>query len=162
MSEVLSGVVRLQDGIAFQATSGSDHIITLDGRPEHGGAGRGPSPMELLLLALGSCTGMTVLDLLRRRRQEVSGYEIHLEGEQTDVHPRIFKRIQVEHRIRGHALDPAIVGRAIELAATRYCPVMAMLGKATTIDERYRLIDDATGAELMGGAIGFHVARSQP
>ena len=153
MSEVLNGVVRLLGGTAFQATSGSGHAVTLDARPEHGGADRGASPMELVLLALGGCTGMTVLDMLRRRRQDVRGYEIRLEGEQAEAHPRVFKRIGVEHLIRGRDLDPAIVRRAIELAATRYCPVMAMLGKVATIDESYRLIDDETGADLPGGRI---------
>ncbi len=153
MTETLSGVVRLLEGTAFEAVSGSGHALTLDGRPEHGGADRGASPMELVLLALGGCTGMTVLDMLRRRRQDVRGYEIRVEGEQAAAHPRIFRRIDVEHRIRGRDLDPAIVRRAIELAATRYCPVMAMLGRVATIDESYRLIDDETGAELMDGQI---------
>ena len=153
MSEVLNGVVRLLDGLAFQAVSGSGHSVTLDARPEHGGTDRGASPMELILLALGGCTGITVLDMLRRRRQDGSGYEIRLEGEQADAHPRVFKRIGVEHVIRGRDLDSAVVQRTIELAATRYCPVMAMLGKVATIDESFRLIDEETGADLMGGQI---------
>ncbi|HVC33570.1 MAG TPA: OsmC family protein [Chloroflexota bacterium] len=146
----LAGTVELIQGMAFQATSGSGHGVTLDATPEIGGADRGAGPMELLLLGLGGCTGMSVLSVLTRLRQDVSGYRIRLHGEQADEHPKVFTRITLDHVFHGRGLDPERVRRALELASTRYCPAMAMLGKVARIEETYRLIDAEAGVDVSG------------
>lgn len=113
--------------MAFQATGPSGHSVTLDASPEHGGSGRGPSPMELLLEALAGCTGMDVISLLRKMRQRVTAYEVRVSGTPASEHPRIYTHVEVEHIVSGEQLDRAKVERAVELSATRYCPVSATL-----------------------------------
>jgi putative redox protein len=106
--------------------------------------------MELLLVGLGGCTGMDVISILRKMRQNVTGYEVRLRGERAADHPKVFTSIFVEHVVRGRGLSGESVRRAVELSATRYCSAAAMLGKVAHIEESYRMIDDATGQEQAG------------
>ncbi|HEV7215289.1 MAG TPA: OsmC family protein [Chloroflexota bacterium] len=145
MAAALSGTVTLLDAMAFEATAGSGHVIQLDSAPEHGGADRGARPMELLLLGLGGCTGMDVISLLRKMRQEVTAYQVELQAERTEEHPRIITDISVVHVVRGRGLDQPLIGRAIKLSATRYCPASAMLSRAAVVHHCYRLLDDTNG-----------------
>ncbi len=102
------------------------------------GAGRAAEPKETLLAALAGCTGMDVASILRKKRQAVETYEIVVEGASGPDHPRVFTRIEVEHRVRGNVTAEAL-RRSIELSATQYCPVNAMLSQSVTIEHRYRL-----------------------
>lgn len=107
--------------------------------------------MEVVLLAFGGCTGMDVISILRKMRQEVSGYEVRLVGERTEEQPTVFTDVTVEHVVRGRNLNVANVRRAVELSATRYCPVAAMLRKGgVNVADSYRVIDEATGQEDAG------------
>ena len=150
MSDTLSATVDLLDGMAFRATSGTGHVVVMDAAPEVGGGDAGARPMEMLLLGLGGCTGMDVISMLRKMRQDVSSYQIRLCGQRATEHPKIFTAITVEHVVRGRALSLEAVKRAVELSATRYCSAAAMLGRAAHIDETYRIIDDTTGQEQTG------------
>lgn len=145
MPDVLTGVVTLRSEMAFEATGGSGHTIVLDSAADHGGADAGLRPMELLLLGLGGCTGMDVISLLRKMRQDVVSYQVELRAERDDEHPRIMREITVLHIIQGRDLDPKLALRAIELSATRYCPASAMLSQAALIHHRCRLVDTVTG-----------------
>jgi putative redox protein len=146
----LEGTVELVEGMTFSATSGTGHTLTLDAASDVGGANRGPRPMELLLLGLGGCTGMDVISILRKMRQEVTGYQIRVRGERAETHPKIFTTITVEHIVRGRNLNPDSIRRAVELSATRYCSASAMLSKSADVEERFRVIDEATGTETVG------------
>jgi putative redox protein len=142
MPEARTATVKLIQGSSFAATSGSGHTLTLDSSAGHGGQNLGPTPMELLLLGLAGCIGMTVLDLLRRQRQDVTGYEVRAEGEQAETHPRVFQHIVVTHVIRGRNLDQRIVSRSVELAAARYCPASATLAAVGRIEEIVQMIQE--------------------
>jgi len=143
----MDATVELISGMVFTATPASGHAITLDAAEASGGAGQGPTPMELVLLALGGCAGMDVISILRKQRQEVTGYRVQLHGDRAAEHPRVFTTITVEHQVRGRALDPAAVRRAVELSAIRYCPVGGMLGRAAALRHRIRITDEALGTE---------------
>jgi putative redox protein len=151
MSEsVLTATVELMDGMAFQADTGSGHSLALDAAPEVGGEDCGPRPMEMLLVGLGGCTGMDIISILRKMRQDVTGYEIRLRGERATDHPKVFIAIFVEHVVTGRSVSPEAVQRAVELSAGRYCSAGAMLGKVARITETYRIVDVATGQEQSG------------
>src|SRR6266508_5201384 len=150
MSDTLSATVDLLDGMAFQATTGTEHAVVMDAAPEVGGGDAGARPMEMLLLGLGGCTGMDVISMLRKMRQDVSSYQIRLCGQRATEHPKIFTAITVEHVVRGRALSLEAVKRAVELSATRYCSAAAMLGRAAHIEETYRVIDNTSGQEQTG------------
>lgn len=147
---VLEGTVDLLEGMTFSATSGTGHTLTLDAASDVGGMNRGPRPMELFLLGLGGCTGMDVISILRKMRQTITGYRIHVTGEQAETHPRIFTSITVEHIVRGQNVNVDSVRRAVELSATRYCSASAMLSKVAKIEERFHVFDEATGVETTG------------
>ena len=147
----LEGRVELVDGMTFKGISGSGHDAFMDAEPAAGGQEQGARPMEMVLLGFGGCTGMDVISILRKMRQDVSGYEVRLVGDRTEQQPTVFTDITVEHVVRGRNLNVDSVRRAVELSVTRYCPVSAMLRKGgVAITDRYRVIDEATGQEQAG------------
>ena len=113
--------------------------MDLDAEETVGGGGAGPQPHRLLLQALVGCTAMDVISILRKKRQQVSGLSVEVQGYRADQHPRVYTQIEVLYRVRGQNVDPQAVARAIELSATRYCPVIAMLGKVAEVRTRYEI-----------------------
>lgn len=139
-TEIYSAAATLDTGMSFVGRTGSGHELRLDASPDVGGQDRGPRPMEVVLLALAGCTGMDVISILRKMRQDVTGYEVRVRGdERAPDFPKVFTRVTVEHIVRGRDLVESSVARAVELSATRYCPVSAMLGSTATVEHRYRI-----------------------
>ena len=101
------------------------------------------SPMELLLISLGGCTGADVASILQKKRQRMTAYEIEVRGQRRDEHPRIYTNIEVIHRVKGKNIDEKAVAHAIELSETKYCSVSAMLSSAATITTRYEIEEEA-------------------
>ena len=130
--------LRYAGGEAFVAESQSGHAIVTGFGHEQ----TAPSPMELLLIALGGCTGADVVGILEKKRQRVTGYNIEVRAERRAEHPRIYTRIEVIHRVRGHAVDPKAVAHAIELSETKYCSVSAMLGASAELTMSYEVQSD--------------------
>ncbi len=123
-------------------------LISMDADPPMGDDSAA-GPKEALLAALAGCTAMDVASLLRKKRQLATSYEIEVTGETAEAHPRVFTAITVEHRVDG-AVEAEALRRSIELSATRYCPVSAMLAAVATIEHRYRLtMDGNTQAALV-------------
>jgi putative redox protein len=122
------------EGKRFTAEAGSGHAIVLDDAQGNGG----PRPMEAALLALGGCTAMDVISILRKKRQQVIAYTVELHAEQRESPPHYFTQIQIKHRLRGR-IDPAAVRRAIELSETKYCSVSAMMQHTTRIEHSFEI-----------------------
>ncbi len=101
-----------------------------------------PTPMEMLLISLGGCTGADVVSILEKKRQRVTVYEIEVRAERRAEHPRIYTSIEVIHKIRGREIDPKAVAHAVELSETKYCSVSAMLAEAATISMRFEIINE--------------------
>ena len=141
MAKILTAVAKLETGMRFDTQSTSGYHVTLDSNAESGGQGAGFSPMEMLLVGLAGCTGMDVISILRKKRQDVTGYEVRVQGIRSDEHPKVFVEISVEHVVTGHNIQPAAVARAIELSETRYCGAQAMLGKVARIINTYRIVE---------------------
>lgn len=123
----------------FDAESGSGNRIVMDVGEQDGGQNAGPSPMELLLVALAGCTGMDVISILRKKRQDVTGYTISVRGVRREEHPQTFAAISVEHVVTGKGISPDAVRRAIELSETKYCSVSATLGLTAAISHTFRV-----------------------
>jgi len=135
------------DGLRFNASVGSGHSIVLD----NGEGDAGMRPAELLPVALAGCTGMDVMSILRKKRQDVRGYRIEVGGTQMDGHPNAFTRMDVTHVVEGTGVDVDAVRRAIDLSASKYCSVGATLSSGIVeIHHGYRVIDAVTGAEQSG------------
>lgn len=124
---------------AFVAVSPSGHAIVTGFSHDHSTS---PSPMELVLLALGGCTGADVVSILAKKRQRVTSYEIEVRAERRDAHPRVYTSIEVLHRVRGRSVDPKAVARAVELSEEKYCSVSAMLKATATITSKIEVVED--------------------
>lgn len=151
MGEIMAIRSRLVEGMQFDVESGSGHTVILDAAKHGGGRNAGFVPMEMLLIGLAGCTGMDVISILRKKRQQVTGYEVRVRGERAEDYPMVFTDITVEHIITGHDVSPQAVARAIELSETRYCGAGAMLGKTARLKHSFRIVE--AGAETPRQAI---------
>jgi len=95
--------------------------------------------MELIAIGLAGCTGMDTISILKKKRQNVTGFEVQVRAERADEFPKVFTHIILDYIVEGHNIDPAAVERSIELSATKYCPVQAMLSKACKIEHTYTI-----------------------
>ena len=143
MAETMTVQSKLATGMHFEVKAGSGHHVTLDAAEHGGGHNEGFRPMELLLAGLAGCTGMDVISILRKKRQQVTGYEVHVTGVRAEEHPMVFVEIIVEHIVTGHRIQPEAVARAIELSEERYCGAGAMLGKVAHLTHTYRIVEAA-------------------
>jgi putative redox protein len=139
--ELETASATLVEGMHF--VGAIDHFrIDLDAAEYVGGTGAGPQPHSLLLVALASCTAMDVISILRKKRQQVSGLTVEVQGSRADQHPKVYTQIEVLYRVRGNNVSPQAVERSIELSKTRYCPVMATLSKAAEVSTRYEIEEE--------------------
>jgi putative redox protein len=130
--------VRLEHkgGMLFEATPSSGHVIAFDERASN----QGGSPVETVLAALASCSAMDVISIARKKRQAITSYTIEASGIQRDEYPQVFTEMEVVHVVTGTDLSEAAIRRSIELSATKYCPVNAMISAgATVVHHRYRI-----------------------
>ena len=132
--------VRFAGDDLFIAVSPSGHAITLDTNHERSSA---PSPVELLLLALGSCTGIDVVSILTKKRMKVTDYRMEISGERRDEHPRSYRTMNVHHILTGYGLSHHAVEQAIGLSATKYCSVAATLRPTVEIHSSFEIIEEA-------------------
>ena len=123
----------------FVGVSPSGHALVVETNSQRSIAA---TPMELLLLALGSCTGVEVISILKKKRQRVTDYRIEVSGERRDDHPRAYTRMFVKHIVHGRGVSSQAVAQAIELSDTKYCSVAATLRGAAEIVTTYEIIED--------------------
>jgi putative redox protein len=123
----------------FVGISPSGHAQVIETDSERSSAA---TPMELLLLALGGCTGVDVISILKKKRQIVSDYRIEVSGERREEHPKSFTKLFIKHIFRGHKIAEAAVARAIELSETKYCSVAATLGGSAEIITSYEILEE--------------------
>ncbi|HEX8352411.1 MAG TPA: OsmC family protein [Pyrinomonadaceae bacterium] len=126
------------DGL-FIGITPSGHAQVLETDHERASAA---TPMELLLVALGGCTAVDVVSILKKKRQKVSDYRVEVRGERRDEHPRAFTRIEVRHLVRGRGVSEAAVAAAVELSETKYCSVAATLRQGVEIVTTYEVTED--------------------
>ena len=132
----------LESEMRFDVETGSGHHVILDNAEHEGGQNSGPRPMEMLLVALATCAGMDIISILRKKRQEITAYELRVQGMRAEVHPKVFLDITVEHFFTGHNIRPEAVERAIVLTEDRYCGASAMLSKTATINHTFHIIEE--------------------
>ncbi len=131
-------VVQLAGDDLFIGFSPSGNAVAIDTNRARNSAS---SPMELLLLALGSCTGVDVVSILRKKRQNVTGYRVEVLGDRRPEHPRSYKRMEVHHIVTGRNISERSVAQAIELSEQKYCSVAATLRPTVEIVSSFEIIE---------------------
>ena len=127
----------------FIAIPPRGHAVPLDIDGQRSDAS---SPMELLLIALGGCTGADVISILKKKREKVSDYRIEVRGERRAEYPKSFRRMEVRHILHGRGISEAAVKQAIELSSTKYCGVAATLRPTVEIVESYEIHEEQDSA----------------
>jgi putative redox protein len=113
----------------------------MDGPENFGGSNAGIRPKELLLVALGGCTGSDVATILQKKKVKLDGFEINVSAEMQETHPQVYTIIELEYVFYGKNIPKEAVERAIELSLTTYCSVTAMLKKAIEIKHSYKIVE---------------------
>lgn len=131
--------------LSFTGTGDSGYEVPLGASSSVGGDDDGLRPMELFALGLAGCTGMDVISILQKKRQEIAAFEVEVHMKRADEHPRVFTEAEIEYFITGKGVQEKAVVRAIELSATRYCPAQAMLGQIMPIAVKYHIYEDKGG-----------------
>lgn len=127
----------------FVGMSPSGHAQVIETDSHRNGAA---SPMELLLLALGGCTGVDVISILKKKRQHVTGYRIEVHGERREEFPRAYTRLYVKHIVTGRRVSETAVAQAIALSDQKYCSVAATVRGTAEIVTSYEIIEDIPAA----------------
>ena len=123
----------------FVAVTPSGHAQVLDTDTQRSTAA---SPMELLLIALGGCTAVDVISILKKKRERVTDYRVEVRGERRAEHPRAYTRFEVRHIVRGRGVSEKSVAQAVELSESKYCSVAATLRPAAEIVSSFEIIED--------------------
>ena len=131
--------IRQVEGLTFIGRADSNHWVTIDGAKSFSGSEAASRPMELLLISLGSCTASDVTSILKRKRVDLDKFEVNLNGERSELHPKAFTKIHIEYLFSGKNLKHEDIKRAIELSQNKYCPISSMLTKTVDITYSYQI-----------------------
>lgn len=123
----------------FIGVSPSRHAVTMDADAERNAA---PTPLELLLIAVGSCTAYDVIEILKKKRQEVTEYRIEVRGARRDDYPRSFTRLEVHHIVRGRSVSSEAVRQAVELSDEKYCSVIATVRPTAKVVSTFEILEE--------------------
>ena len=137
--EHMQAKVRWREGVCFSGENDAGNTLLMDGPAQEGGQGRGPRPMELLLLGLGGCTAYDVLTILRKARRPPTTLEVQIKAERAQHPPRVFTAIHLHYQLSGPDLRPTEVARAIRLSAEKYCSASIMLGHNARISHDFKI-----------------------
>jgi putative redox protein len=124
------------NGQQFICVTPSGHAMAVDADRERNTAA---GPMELLLVALATCTATDIVIILEKKRQKLLGLEISVSGERAPEPPRVWTQLEVVFRLRG-ALDEKAVQDAVHLSESKYCSVAAMLRSTAQLSFRYEIL----------------------
>jgi putative redox protein len=131
--------IKWIEGICMMGETGSGHAIIMDGAPSHGGRNLGARPMEMLLLGLGGCTAIDIVNILKKGRQNLVDCEIEIQAERAETEPQVFTKIHLHYIVTGYGIKEAQVKRAIDLSADKYCSASNMLNKVAQLTYDYEI-----------------------
>lgn len=131
--------VKWTGNMVFEATM-EDHKLLMDLDEERGGENKGPRPKPLMLASLGGCTGLDVISILKKMKITPDYFNMHIEGEQTDDHPKRYSRIKIVYEFKGDELPLDKIRKAIELSQDKYCGVSAVYKKSVDLIYEIRIL----------------------
>jgi len=135
--------IEWKGGLRFESLANTGELMAADAPTDVGGDDSAPSPMEMLYFSLGACTGIDVVSLLKKMRQDVTAYEIELAiTRDTSDWPRPMQAVLITHIVHGKKLDLAMVEKAVGLSDEKYCSVAATLRYRPEITSQIRIVED--------------------
>ena len=125
----------------FEATPPTGNRFLMDAYPEVGGQDMGPTPMEAFLAAGAACSGIDVMQILEKKRQNVTSYRVEVEGKQKEgeTYPKPYVNIVFRHIIEGENLDPIAVEQAVKLSDEKYCTAIATLRSGPAVSSVFEV-----------------------
>ncbi|MBN2370078.1 MAG: OsmC family protein [Vicinamibacteria bacterium] len=138
MAEVKASMTW-KGGLKFEGVSAFGNKVAIDAAKGAGGGEDGVKPTELLLWGIAGCTGIDVIRILRKQRQEIDSLEIEVVGRQNDDYPKPFHTIEVKYHVVGRNVDPDKLAKAIELSEGKYCVVSQTVQRETTITTSFEI-----------------------
>ena len=132
----MKATVTYVHGGPFVGSSDSGHATVLDWS---GGTNSAPSPVEMLLMSLGACSGIDVVSILEKARTPVDSFRVEISGERSGAHPRVFTKIHLTYVVKGKGIKDKALARAIELSEEKYCSISAMIRDVAKISSSYRI-----------------------
>ena len=132
-------VLKWKGNFRFEAKTEKGLSINFDAPLKYGGEDTAPSPMETVLACFAGCTSFDVVSILKKKRQNISGYWVETEGERRDEPPEVFTKIHIKYNVSGKNISKEAVERAIQLSYDKYCSVGAMLKKTAEITTSYEI-----------------------
>jgi putative redox protein len=131
-------IERVNNKVHLEVKNEQGVVVHMDGSPEIGGEDLGARPMQLVLMALGGCTSMDMLSMLKKMREEVKGYKVTVDAERATEHPMVFTKIHIHYSLEGN-LKKENVEKAINLSMDKYCSVTHMLNSTATITHSFEI-----------------------
>ena len=138
----MKATVSWQNNMVFIGKSASGFPVQMDADSSFGGTESGIRPMEMIALGLAGCTAMDVISILRKKRQDVTQFEVRVDAPRSADHPKVFTKAVITYIVAGRSVDEDAVLRSIELAAIKYCPAQIMLELAFPMDLHYEIYED--------------------
>ena len=132
-------LIHVRD-LAFIGKAGSNHWTSVDSAHK-GKVPAATSPMEMVLIALGGCTGGDVASILEKKRVKFSKLEVKVSGVSTETDPQVYTSIHIDYLVEGSHVREKVIAHAVELSMTKYCSVGAMLKKSVTLTHAFTVID---------------------
>ncbi len=138
-------VVKNVDGLTFVGRGKTKHWVALDGPETFGGSDAGTRPMELFLISLAGCTGADVASLLRKMRVKYDKFEVYVDSERAEEHPKVYTKIDLKYKFWGKGLEDQKdkIEKSINRSQEKYCSVSAMIRAADIpINHTYELAEN--------------------
>lgn len=129
-----------QGNMQFDAVV-NGHTIKMDAMPESGGNDIGPRPKELMLSALAGCTAMDVISILKKMRVEPDKFNVNVEAEITEEHPKHYEKMKLVYEFHGKNLPMDKLEKAVELSQERYCGVSFMYRKMMELSHEIKVVE---------------------
>lgn len=133
--------LRLNEGMQFVGTPESGHSVLLDSVEDVGGFDSAPHPVEMVLIGLGGCTGMDVVSLLSKMREDFEAFEILIDAERATEHPKVIQETNLKYRVWGDVSEDNFQ-KAIDLSLDKYCSVANTLKPNVNIEYEYEINPD--------------------
>jgi putative redox protein len=148
--KIVNATVKMVEGLQIVGYADSGHGIVIDTTPEGGGLGKGTSPMELVLIALASCSAMDVISILKKKREKLTGLEVRISGDRAETDPRVYTAVRIHYIFEGKGLSEIACRKAIDLSQEKYCSVLGMVSKTAQVESDWEIREWSAGENPAG------------